>query len=260
MKLLISLLLVASPIFAYCQGDQQEIARKGATEIHLNANMSGLFIEVTDSDVISVTHVVTVEGKDRPDLRKLEVVRTGSMIKIIERWPSQDLFEDKVARRGMSVSHKRNGEPKGDWGGTRANAYLAVTIPAGMKITAESLYGGIEAKEVQDMPMVKSVYGEIEVVFAADAKINGLDYESDYQNVDVTLPADVSANLSLGTDYGSLYTDFDFTASANGAQNRNNRHSGGYGDHVKGVLNGGGKTISLTSPYKNIYLRKRKGE
>jgi hypothetical protein len=259
MKRLLSLLLVASPLFAFSQGDQQEIARKGASEIHINANMSGVHIEVTDSDVISVNHVVTVEGKDRPDLRKLEVVREGSMIKIIERWPNQKLFEDKVARWGMSVSHRRNGEhASGDYNGTKANAYLEVTIPRSMKVTAESLYGGVKAKDVMNMPMVKSVYGEIEIVFAANARINGLDYESDYQNVDVTLPANVAAKLELSTSYGSLYTDFDFTSLANGTDTRRNRHRLGHGDRVTGILNGGGQTISLTSPYQNVYLRKRK--
>lgn len=173
MKTILCLLLVATPLLAFTQGDQQEIARKGAAEIHVNA-------------------------------------------------------------------------------------YLVVTIPANMKITAESLYGGIVAKDVKDMPMVKSVYGEIEVVFAADARINGLDYESDYQNVDVTLPTDIAANLKLGTNYGDLYTDFDFTALANGTDKRDNKHDHGQGDHFSGVLNGGGATISLTSPYKDVYLRKRK--
>ena len=126
-----------------------------------------------------------------------------------------------------------------------------------MKITGESLYGGIEAREVKDMPMAKSTYGLIDVVFAADAKVGGLDYESNYQSVDVTLPADVAADLRLSTSYGNLYTDFDFIIPANGTTGHQRDHGHGK-EMVKGSLNGGGRIISLTSPYKNVYLRKRK--
>lgn len=255
---LLSLLLAASPFLAFAQGDQQEIARDGATEIHIYGNMSGVFINTGGTNTIEVNHVLTVEGEDRPDLRKLEIIRDGSMIKILEREPSNELLEEKVSRRGLSISHRRDGDHLGgNYGGVKANAYLEVTIPAGMKITVESLYGGIEAREVKDLPMAKSIYGEIDVVFAADAKIDGLDYESNYQSVDVTLPASVAANLRLSTSYGSLYTDFDFTVPANGTEGH--RRNNGHGKElVKGSLNGGGRTISLTSPYKNVYLRKRK--
>lgn len=257
---LFSLLLAASPFLAFAQGDQQQISLDGATEVHIYGNMSGVFINTGGTNTIEVNHVLTVEGEDRPDLRKLEIIRDGSMIKILEREPSNELMKEKVSRRGLSISHKRNGEhQQGEYGGTKANAYLELTVPAGMKITVESLYGGIEAREVKDLPMAKSTYGEIDVVFAADAKINGLDYESDYQSVDVTLPASVAADLRLSTSYGNLYTDFDFTIPANGTNGHRHNDKHGHGKElVKGSLNGGGRTISLVSPYKNVYLRKRK--
>lgn len=258
MKLLLSLLLAASSFFAFTQGDQQYIALEGATEVHIYGNVSGVFINTDAADAIAINHVLTVEGEDRPDLRMLEVIREGSMIKILEREPNNELLQDNALRRGWSVSNNRDGEHEdGDYGSAKANAYLEITIPVGVRITVESLYGGIEAREVRDMPMAKSTYGGIDVVFAADAKIYGLDYESNYQSVDVTLPADVAADLHLSTSYGSLYTDFDFTVPANGTEGRH-KNQGNNKELVKGALNGGGPTISLTSPYQNVYLRKRK--
>jgi len=145
----LSLLLAATPFLAFAQGEQQ-IALNGASEIHIYGNMSGVFINTGGTDVIEVNHVLTVEGEDRPDLRKLEVIRDG---RILEREPSNELLKDKVASHNLSISHKRSGEHhKRSNGCTKANAYLEVTIPAGMKITVESLYGGIEAREVKDMP------------------------------------------------------------------------------------------------------------
>lgn len=260
MKLLLSLLLAAGPLLAFAQGDRQQIALDGATEVHIYGNMSGVFISTGGTDAIAINHVLTVDGEDRPDLRKLEIIRDGSMIRILEREPSNELLEKKVPGHGLSVSHRRSGEhDSGEYGGTKANAYLEITIPTGMKITVESLYGGIEAREVTEMPLAKSTYGEINVVFAANARINGLDYESDYQSVDVTLPATVAADLRLSTSYGSLYTDFEFTIPANGTDgHRHDDDCGHSKELVKGSLNGGGRTIALTSPYQNIYLRKRK--
>lgn len=255
MKFLLSLLLAASSLCAFSQNAEQKIPLQGATAVHCYADMSGLYITTANTDVISVRHVLQVNGKDRPDLRDLEIIREGDQLKILERKPNHDLLEKEVGRHSLQVSHRRDpADTYGDWKGTRVVSYLEVTVPRKMKVTAESLYGGIEANEMMNMPMVKSKYGEIQVVFASEATVSGLDYESEYQSVDVTLPAATRADLHLRTSFGSMYTDFDFPVKAN--WNSSQDH-GVETRPLDGTLNGGGKDITLRAKYQNIYLRKR---
>ncbi len=254
MKFLLSLLLVASPFIAFSQVAEQKISLQGANALHVYADMSGLFITTANTDVVSVRHVLLVEGEDRPELKELEIIRDGDQLKILERNPTRDILEKEFGKRGLSVMHNQRNEPPGDYRGTQIVAYLEITVPLGMKVTAESLYGGIEAREMMDMPMAKSKYGTIEVVFAANARVSGLDYESEYQAVDVTIPASTKADLQLRTSFGSMYTDFDFPVKAN---MKDSRDHGVKSQPLDGSLNGGGAPITLRAKYQNIYLRKR---
>lgn len=254
MKLLFSLLLVASPFFVFSQ-TEQKVPLQGAEAVHFYADMSGLFITAANTDEISIRHVVLVNGKDRPDLKKLEIIRDGDQLKILERKPNHDVLEKEVGKNNLNVSHSRDAaSSNGRWGKTKVVSYIEVTVPSRMKVTAESLYGGIEASEMVNMPMVKSKYGSIEVVFAANARINGLDYESEYQSVDVTVPATTKANLHLRTSFGSMYTDFDFPIRANMGKSQDH---GVKSQPLDGSMNGGGEDITLRAKYQNIYLRTR---
>jgi hypothetical protein len=59
------------------------------------------------------------------------------------------------------------------------------------------------------------------------------------------LPADIAANINLKTDYGSMYSDFDYKVPAQSIKK-----------HLRGTINGGGIPIKITATYQNIYLRK----
>jgi len=255
---LLSLLLAASPFFAFAQGNVQTIPLDGAKAFHLSADMSGVIIHIGGNDEIKVHHFLTVNGKDRPDLRELDIDRSGNKLSLEEKKPNDQVLEKEHNHNGnMNVRH-RPGVNKGERnGGTQVVSYLEVTVPANVTLTVESLYGSIDVKGVKDLPMAKSRYGSITIVFAPDAKIAAIDYESDYQSIDLTVPSSIAANVDLDTKHGSLYTDFDISIKANtrssGRQQRS--FSGG---QLSGTINGGGDRISLHSEYQNIYLRKMK--
>jgi hypothetical protein len=255
MKFLLSLLLAASPMLVFSQGGRQEIPLKSASEVFVFGDLSGVHITAGGANSIAINHVLTVNGEDQPELRQLDIIREGGTIKILEKKPTTELIQDKFGGKGMNVAHGPNKKDRGDYGGKRVVAYLEIVVPAGVKVSAETVYGELNAQDVTDMPMAKSKYGMVEVVFAANAKINGLDYESGYQSVDVTLPANASGDLHLRTTFGNMYTDFDFPMKAN--MDQAGHDHGPKSQPIDAKLNGGGRDINLRAKYQNIYLRKR---
>ena len=253
----LSLLLAASHFIAFAQGDVQTIPLNGAKAFHLSADMSGVIIHIGGNDEIKVHHFLTVDGKDRPDLRALDIDRSGGKLSLEELKPNNQVLEKERGGGNLNVQHRPNVQKGERYGGTQVVSYLEVTVPANVTLTAESLYGSIDVKGVKDMPRAKSRYGSITIVFAPDAKIASIDYESDYQSIDLTLPGSIAANVDLDTKYGSLYTDFDISIKAS-TSDRGRRTEAFSDGQLKGTINGGGEKISLHSEYQNIYLRKMK--
>ncbi len=116
---------------------------------------------------------------------------------------------------------------------------------------------------------VNTIYGGIFATFSEGVPTKDIRLHSTYQDVDVTLPGNTKANLRLSTGYGDMYTDFDVDVVANpkaaakaGERGEASEDQEGHEDHadgdegLTGTINGGGKLISLTASYKNIYLRK----
>ncbi len=82
-------------------------------------------------------------------------------------------------------------------------------------------------------------------------------------SIDVTLPADVKANLKLTTDNGSIYSDFDVNVGAGRALTEpNNTPDGRYRvrfDHtVLAAIGGGGADLTFRSANGSIVIRKKK--
>jgi DUF4097 and DUF4098 domain-containing protein YvlB len=83
-------------------------------------------------------------------------------------------------------------------------------------------------------------------------------------NVDVTLPADVKANVRMKTDNGEIYSDFDVKLDASARQPvvEGNKSSGQYrvrfDKGVYGTINGGGPEMQFTTFNGTIFIRKAK--
>lgn len=218
--------------------------------MHFSADLSGLIITASaDVMAIQINHVLEVDGKDRPDLRELDITRNGNSIVVAELKPTAKLLEQETGGNGVSIMHKDDESWRGGEDQVKVKAYLEVIVPADISISAETLYGGIEATGMKFMPSAVSTYGSVEVVFASDCEIKALDFKSEYQSVDVALPAGIMADITLATNYGSIYSDFDYRvpASRNGIKREGK---------LIGTINGGGVPVNLTATYQNIYLRK----
>ena len=82
-------------------------------------------------------------------------------------------------------------------------------------------------------------------------------------DIDVTFPADLKANVSMRTDNGEVYSDFDVKVQPTAPQQtvEDNRGKGGkyrvkIDKNVRGTINGGGQEIQFKNFNGNIYIRK----
>jgi DUF4097 and DUF4098 domain-containing protein YvlB len=86
-------------------------------------------------------------------------------------------------------------------------------------------------------------------------------------DIDVTFPADLKANVSMRTDNGEVYSDFDVKVQSTAPQQtvEDNRGKGGkyrvkIEKNVRGTINGGGQEIQFKNFNGNIYIRKAGGK
>lgn len=136
----------------------------------------------------------------------------------------------------------------GDFNASNFNGELDVTMHY-HNVNLNNTYGPLS---------INAIYGSILASFSDGPPTEDIRLHSTYQNVDVRLPNNTKADLKLKTSYGSMYTDFDIEVKANGDQaERSSDHSHEDG-RMTGLINGGGKLVSLTATYRNIYLRKLK--
>ena len=93
--------------------------------------------------------------------------------------------------------------------------------------------------------------GTVTVVFGTVNQSAPITITSATGEIDVALPANTKANLSVGTN-GTVYTNFDFKApDKKGLPNRSGMKN------IDKQLNGGGVKIKLKSAMGDIFLRKK---
>ncbi|MCB0371462.1 MAG: hypothetical protein KDD31_00470 [Muricauda sp.] len=113
------------------------------------------------------------------------------------------------------------------------------------------LNGSVKITDVNGPVTANSLNGSLEVVFGTVTQDSPISLYSTNGAVDVSLPSNTPANLSLSTLNGNVYTDFDVKA-----EDRDGLKSL-LGRNVKATINGGGVKISMKSTNGNMYLRKK---
>ncbi|MEN1785532.1 MAG: DUF4097 family beta strand repeat-containing protein [Bacteroidota bacterium] len=113
------------------------------------------------------------------------------------------------------------------------------------------LNGDIKIVNVTGPVTANALNGAIEVIFTKVKQDSPTSIYTTNGVVDITMPSNTPATLSLGTVNGAVYTDFDLQRpkkdglTAISSQN------------IKGSINNGGVAIKLKSTNGNIYLRKQ---
>jgi hypothetical protein len=132
------------------------------------------------------------------------------------------------------------------------------------EIDINNINGPVTLKNVSGNTLVHTVNGDIEAVMTRIAADKPLSFSTMHGDIDVTLPADVKANLKMKTEQGEIYTDFDMSVGrkATRAEATEKTEQGKF--HITfdksllGQVNGGGAEISFNTFTGDIYIRKKK--
>lgn len=132
------------------------------------------------------------------------------------------------------------------------------------ELDVNSTNGSVTLNNVSGSAVVHALNGRIVATFTRVDSQKPMAFSSLNGNIDVTLPPDVKANVSLRTDNGEIYSDFDIKVQFSGPLlEENDGHKGGKyrvkGDKtLHGTLNGGGPEIQIKDFNGSVYLRKGK--
>ena len=123
--------------------------------------------------------------------------------------------------------------------------------------------GEVDLKNIGGSVVAHALNGHVLVTFNRIDPSKPMAFSSLNGDIDVTFPADLKATVSLRTDNGEVYSDFDVKMQATGPQPtvEDNRAKGGkykvnLDKTVKGTINGGGQEIQFKNFNGNIYIRK----
>ena len=142
------------------------------------------------------------------------------------------------------------------------NDGISVTGVEG-EIDVNTVNGSVTLKDISGNAIAHAQNGRILVTFNRIDPQKPMAFSSLNGAIDVTFPPDLKANVTLRTDNGEAYTDFDVQMQPNAppqVKNEEGAHGGKYrvriDKTVHGTINGGGQEIQMTNFNGNIYLRK----
>ena len=132
------------------------------------------------------------------------------------------------------------------------------------EIDINNINGPVTVTNVAGSTLVHTVNGDITVVLARIAADKPLSFSTMNGDIDVTLPADVKANLKMKSEQGEIYSDFDINmtrqpAKAEAAEKtEQGKYRIAFDKALYGIVNGGGQEMGFNTFSGDIYIRKKK--
>jgi DUF4097 and DUF4098 domain-containing protein YvlB len=127
----------------------------------------------------------------------------------------------------------------------------------------DNVNGEVDLKNIGGSAVAHALNGHVVATFNRVDPQKPMAFSSLNGDIDVAFPADLKANVSMRTDNGEVYSDFDIKLTANTPQQtvEDDRAKGGryrvkIEKNVHGTINGGGQEIQLKNFNGNIYIRK----
>ena len=129
--------------------------------------------------------------------------------------------------------------------------------------------GDITLQEISGNVVAHSVDGDLLIILNSVDKEKPMSLSTVEGDIDVTLPADLKADLTLKTVDGEIYSGFDMDIVRNPEvvkEVKEKRHTGypdilrfyGTGNIISAKINGGGTEIQMTTIDGDIFIRKGK--
>jgi DUF4097 and DUF4098 domain-containing protein YvlB len=131
------------------------------------------------------------------------------------------------------------------------------------ELDIDDVNGAVDLKNIGGSVVAHALNGHVLVTFNRIDPQKPMAFSSLNGDIDVTFPADLKANVTMRTDNGDVYSDFDVAVQPNAPQQtvEDNRGKGGkyrvkIDKNVRGTINGGGQEIQFKNFNGNIYIRK----
>jgi DUF4097 and DUF4098 domain-containing protein YvlB len=142
------------------------------------------------------------------------------------------------------------------------NGHITVTGVDG-ELDVNDVNGEVTLNHISGSAVAHALNGRVLVTFNRVDQQKPMAFSSLNGDIDVTFPADLKATVSMRTDNGEVYSDFDIQLQATTPQPTVEDGRGKGGKYVvrvektvKGTINGGGPEIQLKNFNGNIYIRK----
>ena len=131
------------------------------------------------------------------------------------------------------------------------------------EIDVDDINGHVDLNNISGSAIAHALNGHVRANFA---RVNGqkaMAFSSLNGDIDVTFPADLKANVSIKSDRGDVFSDFDVQLRANSnepsvedSRSRGGKYRVKIDRTVHGTINGGGQEIQFTNFQGSIYIRK----
>lgn len=211
-------------------------------------------VEAYDGDEIQIEASGNKERSERANgLKALSAMgedNTGIGLNVEKNGDEITIFQ--ASRRGQGkytikvpASVKLQIEHTGQWEGGKIEVY---GVTGEVEISGN--YNAVYMEDITGPALVSTVYGKIEAKFSSVSQTGPMSLESTYGDVDVTVPANTKADLTIKTPYGEAFSDLDIAFPNKDGMKR-------MSTTVEGQTNGGGVEMYLKASYKNVYLRKK---
>ena len=250
---LLALLLTSAPALR-AQDYTINVANASQTTLHLK-EINRVHVEEYNGKAITISNDSDRTKPDRAEGLKPLSARgednTGIGLNVKDSGSVISVFQ--AARRAKGVYKVRvpkgvkvNIEHTGNWEGGKIEVY---NISSELEISGR--YNAVYMEDITGPALVNTVYGSVEAVFASLSQQGPTSLVSVYSTVDVTMPENSSADITIKTPYGEAYSDMDieFPSSEDGMKKVSST--------IRGKLNGGGVELDLKASYSNVYLRKK---
>jgi Putative adhesin len=133
------------------------------------------------------------------------------------------------------------------------------------EIDANDLNGKITLKNVGGSVVAHSLNGAVTATVARVDPGKPMSFSTLNGDIDVTLPADVKANVGMKTDNGEIYSDFEvkLDTGTHVVPSESGRQANGtyrlrFDRMLRGTINGGGPEFQFISFNGQIFIRKQK--
>jgi DUF4097 and DUF4098 domain-containing protein YvlB len=132
------------------------------------------------------------------------------------------------------------------------------------EIEVESMNGAIKLANVGGTVIANSTNASITAVLNKVASDKPMSFATFQGDIDITLPADIKANLRIKSTQGEVFSDFDIALKPvpvkpeETARKEGGKYRIELDRSVYGTINGGGPELKLQNFSGDIYIRKKK--